>query len=267
MGEAPDPLHDHLRPGPTERRPATGVPVRPTLSMVLDWARTAEGLTDGIVDIALLDARLAAEGLLHTTRSGAISASPASRSWSFERWPLGDVVRRPPGLRFDLDGVAKGWIADRALRLVDRHPVAVVDADGDVAVRLGGGERFRIGVADPRRSSFDLAVLDLSGPEGPGESRFGLATSGTSVHRWIRAGQVAHHLIDPRTGWPARTDIVQATVLAGTAREAEALAKTAVILGSEEAIGMLDRPGVEGALLLTERDEILMLPSTMRWLT
>jgi thiamine biosynthesis lipoprotein len=248
--------------------PRPAVPVRPTLSMILDWARAAEGLTDGLVDIALLDARLAAEGLSRAAAAGrgTASASAASRSWALERCPLGGVVRRPAGLRFDLDGVAKGWLADRALGLLDRHPVAVVDADGDIAVRLGPGERFRIGVADPRRSSFDLAVLELAGPQGTGEACYGLATSGTSVHRWIRAGQVAHHLIDPRTGWSARTDIVQATVLAGTAREAEALAKTAVILGSEAALPMLDRPGVEGALLLTERDEILMLPSTARWL-
>lgn len=246
--------------------PRPAVPVGPTLSRVLDWARSAEGLTDGIVDIALLDARLAAEGLFDQTGTGMASASSASRSWSLERCPLGGVVRRPAGLRFDLGGVAKGWIADRALGLVDRHPVAVVDADGDVAVRLGPGERFRIGIADPRRSSFDLAVLELGGTDGSGEARYGLATSGTSVHRWIRAGQVAHHLIDPRTGWSARTDIVQATVLAGTAREAEALAKTVVILGSEEAFAMLDRPGVQGALLLSERDELLMLPSTARWL-
>jgi thiamine biosynthesis lipoprotein len=246
--------------------PGPAVPVGPTLSRVLDWARSAEGLTDGIVDIAMLDARLAAEGLFDRTWTGMTSTSTASRSWSLERCPLGGVVHRPAGLRFDLDGVAKGWIADRALDLIDRHPVAVVDADGDVAVRLGPGERFRIGVADPRRSSFDLAVLELRGADGQGETRYGLATSGTSVHRWVRLGQVAHHLIDPRTGWPARTDIVQATVLAGTAREAEALAKTAVILGSEEAFAALDRPGVEGALLLTERDELLMLPSTARWL-
>jgi thiamine biosynthesis lipoprotein len=249
--------------------PRPAVPIRPTLAAVLDWARSAEGLTDGIVDIALLDARLAAEGLLDSEASGASStsrASRASRSWSLDRCPLGGVVRRPPGLRFDLDGVAKGWLADRALGLLAGHAAAIVDADGDVAIRLGPGERFRIGVADPRRSSFDLAVLELTGSDGPGETRFGLATSGTSVHRWIRAGQVAHHLIDPRTGWSARTDVVQATVLARTAREAEALAKTAVILGSSAALDMLDRPDVDGAILLTDRDELLILPSTTRWL-
>jgi thiamine biosynthesis lipoprotein len=252
--------------------PRPAVPIRPTLAAVLDWARSAESLTDGIVDIALLDARLAAEGRLDSEVSGASSASRASqasrasRSWSLDRRPLGGVVRRPPGLRFDLDGVAKGWLADRALDLLDGHAAAVVDADGDVAIRLGSGEHIRIGVADPHRSSFDLAILDLTGPDGPGETHFGLATSGTSVHRWIHAGKVAHHLIDPRTGWSARTDVVQATVLARTAREAEALAKTAVILGSSAALDMLDRPDVNGAILLTDRDELLILPSTARWL-
>ena len=251
--------------------PRWAVPIRPTLAAVLDWARSAEGLTDGIVDVAMLDARLAAEGRLDSEVSGASSASGASRasrSWSLDRRPLGGVVHRPPGLRFDLDGVAKGWLADRALGLLDGHPAAaaVVDADGDVAIRLGSGEHIRIGVADPHRASFDLAILELTGPDGPGETRFGLATSGTSVHRWIHAGQVAHHLIDPRTGWSARTDVVQATVLARTAREAEALAKTAVILGSSAALDMLDRPDVNGAILLTDRNELLMLPSTTSWL-
>ncbi len=246
--------------------PRPAVPVRPTLGAVLDWCRSAEALTDGIVDIALLDARLTAEGLLDVETGGTGTASAASRSWSLDRGSLGGVVCRPVGLRFDLDGVAKGWLADRALGLLDRHPTAVVDADGDVAIRLGTGKRFQIGVADPRHAALDLAVLELAGPHGPGNARFGLATSGTSVHRWIRAGQVAHHLIDPRTGRPARTDVVQATVLARTARAAEALAKAAVILGSTAALAALDRPRVDGAILLTEGNEILMLPSTLRWL-
>ena len=79
-------------------------------------------------------------------------------------------------------------------------------------------------------------------------------------------GGVAHHLIDPRTGASARTDVVQATVLARTAREAEALAKTAVILGSDAALETLDRPGVDGAILLTEAGDLLLTPGTLRWL-
>ena len=258
------------------RDPRPEVPVGPTMAAVLDWARAAEGTSGGIVDIGLLDARLAAEATesAATAMAGAASrarsgpASPASRAWSLDRQARGAVVRRPIGLRFDLDGVGKGWLADRALDRLGRYGAAVVDADGDVAIRLDAGRSWSFGVADPRLDGYDLAVLRLT-PRTAGseqDGRFGLATSGTSVHRWIGADGPTHHLIDPRTGRPAATDVIQATVLAGTARQAEALAKAVVVLGSAAGLDLLDRVGVDGALLLTDRAEFLIHPATMRWL-
>ena len=178
-------------------------------------------------------------------------------------------MRRPIGLRFDLDGIGKGWLADRSLGRLGRHPAAVVDADGDVAIRLSSGMAWGFGVADPRLDDHDLAILQLTPRDRRGErldGHFGLATSGTSVHRWANDGTLTHHLIDPRTGRSAETDVVQATVLAGTAREAEALAKAVVILGSAAGYDLLDRSGIDGALLLTDRDELVIHPATLRWL-
>ena len=96
---------------------------------------------------------------------------------------------------------------------------------------------------------------------GDGRS-LGVATSGTSVHGWQRAGRRTHHLIDPRTGAPAVTDVVQASVIAATASQAEVFAKAAVIVGSERAVPMLGRAGIEGAIVITDRDEMLVLPGT-----
>jgi thiamine biosynthesis lipoprotein len=257
------------------RDPRTEVPVGPTLAAVLDWSRYAEGLTGGIVDIGLLDARLSAEGAPHgavadeADEAAGHRASPASRSWSLDRHARGATIRRPVGLRFDLDGIGKGWLADRSLGRLGRHPAAVVDADGDVAIRLGSGVTWEFGVADPRLNEHDLAILRLT-RRGRRDKRldghFGLATSGTSVHCWTNDGTVTHHLIDPRTGRSAETDVVQATVLAGTAREAEALAKAVVILGLVAGYDLLDRSGIDGALLLTDRDKLVIHPATLRWL-
>jgi FAD:protein FMN transferase len=259
--------------------PRAEVRVGPTLSAILDWGREAEVLTDGIVDIGLLDARLAAEAGPAGASSGpgsSASTSRASRGWSLDRRPRGAVVRRPAGLSFDLDGVAKGWIADRALEHLDRHAAAVVDADGDIAIRLGRDIVWSFGVADPTRPGHDLLELQLTPrdvPAGPAvvptgrtADRFGLATSGTSVHRWQRATGSTHHLIDPRTGRSAETDVVQATVLARSARVAEALAKAAVILGSDAAWAVLENAGIDGAVLLTDQGQLLVHPSTARWL-
>lgn len=252
-----------LNASPVER-----VPIRPTLAAVLDWARAAEGSSDGIVDVAMLDARLEAEGLPRpwaaSPRATALRWGAASRRWSIERGARWSYVRRSGAVHFDLDGVAKSWLADRALARL-AAPTAIVDADGDVAIRLSAGRSLRFGVADPRHHGDHLATLELVAHDDGGRT-FGLATSGTSVHRWRVGGRSTHHLIDPATGEPARTDLVQATVLCASAREAEVLAKTAVIEGSTAAFARLDRPSVLAAILLTERGEVLATPSTERWL-
>ena len=89
-----------------------------------------------------------------------------------------------------------------------------------------------------------------------------MATSGTSVHRWNVAGEDRHHIIDPRTRKPAVTDVVQATVVAGSALIAEALAKAVVIAGAVEGFALLERARVRGAVVLTSRGETLALPNT-----
>ena len=236
------------------------VPIGPTLTAVLDWARTAESISDGLVDVAMLDARMAAEDGRSITRP-----LTATRRWSMERGPRGASVRREPGVRLDIDGVAKGWLADRALAITPGRSV-LVDGDGDLAATVAPGDEFHVGVADPRTPDDNLAVIRLAGNAYGGPRRLGLATSGTSVHRWTHGPAAGHHLIDPLTWLPAVTDVVQATVLAGTAREAETFAKMAVIAGAERAPVLLDRSGVHGVLLLTTRGEIRATPGMLEWL-
>ncbi len=119
-------------------------------------------------------------------------------------------------------------------------------------------------MADPRTPGAQLAVFVL--PGSPLGARYGLATSGISVHRWAGPDGERHHLIDPRTGRPAATDVVQATVLAGSARAAEAWAKTAVVLGLVAALDVLDRAPILGAILLVSDGRVLAVPRTTRWL-
>ncbi len=72
-----------------------------------------------------------------------------------------------------------------------------------------------------------------------------VATSGTTRRSWIRAdGQLGHHLIDPSTGRPAFTGVVQVTALAPTGVKAEALAKAALLSGPEYADRWLTHGGV-----------------------
>lgn len=238
--------------------PASSIRVGPTLTAVLDWARELEGRTDGRIDVAMLDARLAVEA-----DEPVVAPPDAARRWSLRRLPRGATVERPAAMRFDLDGVAKGWLADRAVAMAPGLS-ALIDVDGDIAARVVDGDSWTIGVADPRDPDGLLAVIRLASQGTCGA--LGLATSGTSVHRWGRSTGVAHHIIDPATWRSASTDVVQATVLADNARLAEGFAKFAVIAGATSAFELADRPGIHGVLVLTATGEVRASDGMVRWL-
>jgi FAD:protein FMN transferase len=239
--------------------PREEVPLGPTLAAVLRAGRRATEWTEGLADITLLRARLAAEGLAEQEQGRVSQAF----DWSLAAGGRGEaVVHRSPAVQFDLDGIGKGWLADRALRLLTSWPSAIVDADGDLAIACAPGKTWEVSVDDPRTPGASLAVLRLTATHGvPG--LWGVATSGTSIHRWKVAGQTRHHLIDPRTGRPADTDVTQATVIAGSAQRAEALAKAAVIAGKYEGLALLERARVQGAVLLTDAGEVVAPPQTL----
>src|SRR5204863_8528211 len=75
-------------------------------------------------------------------------------------------------------------------------------------------------------------------------ARGAVATSGIGRRSWRSSAGCAHHLLDPSTGQPAYTGIVQVTALAPTAVEAEIRAKTALLSGPDCANGWLPHGGV-----------------------
>jgi FAD:protein FMN transferase len=239
------------------------VTVRPTLAAALRWAKDAERRSHGVVDATMLDQRLAAE-------SGDEIDSDSIRAWRVAEAAAGRAARveRRSDFRFDLDGVAKGWIADRAADLLRGWPGVAVDADGDISFQADSGVEWFVAVADPRLDddAEPLATLRLHGGDGWSRS-YGVATSGTSVHRWrLSDGRTTHHLIDRRTGLPADTDVIQATVIAPSAREAEMIAKSAVILGARQAYEFLTHSSAHAAILLLDCDDVVALPGIEKWL-
>jgi thiamine biosynthesis lipoprotein len=237
------------------------VPVGATLAAVLDRAAVLAERTEGLVDVTLLDERLDAE----QHRIGAVVRGGRRCAWM-----LVDAdgrtrgVARSAGVRFDLDGVAKGWIADRARALLTDAPSAFVDADGDIALHVAPGTDWEVAVADPADEHAELARFRVA--DRRATRILGIATSGTSVHRWQGSDGIQHHLIDPRTRRPAMTDVVQATVIAEDATTAEGLAKAAVIAGSHAAPGLLARAGAWAAVLLRSDGDVIASPSTIAWL-
>ena len=162
--------------------------------------------------------------------------------------PTAHTVQLPAGVALDLGASGKAWAADRAATaVVSRMGVAVVvECGGDVAVRgplPAGGWPVRVTAEVGADEWQDVMVFDG-----------GLATSGTTAHRWRRGGVEFHHIIDPSTGLPARTPWAMVTVAAASCVEANAAATAAVIMGERapawlEALGLPSRlVDVDGAV-------------------
>lgn len=182
------------------------------------------------------------------SRWGSIGpALPAADDWraiALDEAAL--AARLAPGLRLDLGGVAKGWAAEQAARRLGEIGPALVDAGGDVCVSgpRADGSPWPISVADPFAPERDLELFGIEAGC--------VATSGRDYRVWQRGGRTMHHLIDPRTGRPALTDVMSATAIAPTAREAEAAAKTALILGGAEGAAWLNARALAGLLVLDD---------------
>jgi thiamine biosynthesis lipoprotein len=128
-----------------------------------------------------------------------------------------------------------------------------VDAGGDLV--LGGTSETprRVTVAHPLHErpaiEFDLAAGAV-------------ATSGIGTRIWRNRSGFAHHLLDPATGRPAWTGVIQATAVAATGVEAETLAKTALLLGPERGLRVLEPAG--GALVLDDGHVVMAGPLRAR---
>jgi thiamine biosynthesis lipoprotein len=192
--------------------------------------------------------RRAATDLRNRWRAAGVAGTPNWRAIRTDE--ASHCVTLPPGIRLDAGGIAKGWAADEAVRRLAEYGPALVDAGGDIAVSgpRTGGERWPVAVACPFAPDRHLARMWLAGG--------GVATSGRDVHRWRRDGQWRHHIIDPRTGQPAVTDVQTATVVADSARGAEAAAKTALILGRRRGLAWIEAHPPLAALLVTDDGEV-----------
>lgn len=225
------------------------VHVSDDLCLMLTAALDAATRTQGLVDPTLLDEIEAVGYRRDLPRSlplpVALALAPRrapARPSSGRRWrevvvdPDRRTVSRPPGIRFDGGGIAKGLFADILGGRLAGRPTFAVDCAGDL--RIGGRARVPrpVLVEDP----FGRGVLHqfelVAG---------GVATSGIGRRSWLDpTGWPAHHLLDPSTGRPAFTGVVQATALAPTSLEAETYAKAALLSGPDEGRAWLRHGGV-----------------------
>ena len=243
--------------------PGETVLVSPLMRRVVEAGVKAARATGGLVDPTLVSEIERAGYRSHYEGPGlpliaALNRAPARRPgcpsaeapWRFVRTDRrASSVTRPPGVRIDPGGIAKGVFADELAAALTGHEAFVVDCGGDL--RLGGcwAPVREVHVASPLEDTI-LHTFNLRAG--------GVATSGIGKRSWIDLdGRVSHHLLDPGTGRPAFTGVVQVTALAPTATEAEMLSKAALLRGPAHAAEVLVHGGV---IVLDDGDYVVLDP-------
>jgi len=134
------------------------------------------------------------------------------------------------GMSLDLGGIAKGFAVDRASALLNAKGIHnfIVNAGGDLYTSGAPLQRlWHIGIQDPDDPKAVIAIVSLSDRA--------IATSGDYERYFIKGHVRYHHILNPRTGLPAR-GLRSVSVLAKNTMDADALATALFVMGKEKAI-------------------------------
>jgi len=154
-----------------------------------------------------------------------------------------------PGVKITLGGIAKGYIIDRAIKVLEENGIkhALVNAGGDLrAIGNKGKDNWKIALENPRDKKDYITIIEINNTAA--------CTSG-DYERFFDDEKQFHHIVDPRTGYSA-TELISVTIIAPTALECDALATSVFVLGPEEGMELIESSdGVDG-LIITKDKEI-----------
>jgi len=174
------------------------------------------------------------------------------------------ITFKRPGMQLDFGGIAKGYAADEAYRVLKSHRIssALVAAAGDL----------RVGDPPPGTAGWRVEVEERIKPPGPERapvvltlSNCGISTSGDTYQYLEIDGVRYSHIVDPKTGLGITTP-GSVTVLAPTAMQADGLASTICILGPVHGLELIrESPQTEALIVRLERDGTRSVNRSSHW--
>jgi thiamine biosynthesis lipoprotein len=217
---------------------AKALAVEPDVAYVVELALRARARTGGRFDPTVHDAVVAAGydrsfELVAPEGPAATGGAACGGGVRVE----GARIELDADVRLDLGGIGKGFAVERAALVLATAGPCLVNAGGDLTVR-GGSWPVGLETAD------ETITLSLG--------RGAIGTSGRDRRRWRRNGRERHHLIDPKTGAPADSDLLRVTVVAADAVEAEVWAKAFFLAGEKAGAAEADARGLPSVFVTAQ---------------
>ena len=155
------------------------------------------------------------------------------------------------GMSITVDGIAKGYAVDQAVKVLKNNGYVsgFVNAGGD-GMYFGtrpDGSYWKVGLRNPENKSQSIVVMEISDKA--------VATSG-NYERYFNESARLSHISDPRTGYSSQS-LLSATIIAGSAMEADTLATTVFVLGPDKGLELIENIHNTECILITQNNEIL----------
>lgn len=236
------------------------VKVSPLLYQIVETALGLAQDTGGLFDPTVLHAleRAGYDRSFERMDGESHSILPPARASANIRGVRLDHAQRaiwlPHEAGLDLGGIAKSYVAQQVCNFLSSQGPCLVDGGGDIVA----------GDAPRGLPGWPVAIAIPASAEDEPEDGLtlmlvnkALATSGVDYRRWVHQGKNQHHIIDPRTGLPAESDLLTATILAGDASAADAWATASLISGAVNGVLALTRRNLGGVLIGSNRNAMV----------
>ncbi|MGM0501053.1 MAG: FAD:protein FMN transferase [Bacillota bacterium] len=162
------------------------------------------------------------------------------------------------GMKLDVGGIAKGYAADRVISFLKSKGVqsAFIDIGGNVSV-LGtkpNDDLWSVGIQNPNKNRGQvLAAIDVKDKT--------IVTSGNYERYFTKNGTKYHHILNPKTGYPARKNIISVTIVAEKSFDADALSTAVYALGLKEGLSLINSLDKIEAMVVTADNKVHITPA------
>ncbi len=159
------------------------------------------------------------------------------------------VYLEDKGMMIDVGGIAKGYSLAKGVKIFEDAGIknVIINAGGNLNLRgEKNGRPWRIGIQDPRDESKLIGKLNITD--------ISIATSGDYQRFFIKDGIRYHHILDPKTGYPAK-GVISATVIGKSKTSMDGFSSALFILGAEKGAALMKKIGAEG-IIVTDSGEI-----------
>jgi len=166
-----------------------------------------------------------------------IEAALASTGYNYLDLTDNSAEITKEGVKIDLGGIVKGYAAEEVKKIVQKYNIehAFVNLGGNVLV-IGDkvdGSPWKIGIQDPRQGRGNvMAVIDAVD--------LTIVTSGNYERYFEENGKLYHHILNPKTGYPADNNLLSVSIISENSFDADALSTAIYVMGLEKGMRFIE---------------------------